>query len=339
MSYPNYVFSIFAFIGFVLAIIPLRWHLDSWNAGTCLYMLWTAIACLNQFINSIVWDGNVINHAPIWCDISIRIILGASMAIPAASLCINRRLYRISRLTTVKITKAEKLRDIGVDLAIALGVPILFIILSYIPQGHRFDIYEDLGCVPVSYMTPVQLALVQLPPVAIGFITAIYSVLSMRAFFNRNRKLQALISDHKSMNTNRYFRLMCLAGIDVLLTVPLGSYAAYQSITTGGGIHPWISWEDTHWGFARHEVVPAFLWRRVSSIESAIEFNRWQIIICSFIFFGFFGFAEEARHNYRSAFWSVAGRFGYTRTVTANSDRCRIFFFLKYLNGDINLDQ
>ena len=41
----------------------------AWNTGTCLYMIWTGLACLIQFINSIVWRSNVINWAPVWCDI------------------------------------------------------------------------------------------------------------------------------------------------------------------------------------------------------------------------------------------------------------------------------
>ncbi len=110
-------------------------------------MAWTALACLNQFINSIVWNGNAINWAPVWCDIckflvhlyanasadmgspASRLIVGTAVAIPAASLCINRRLYHIASVRSVTITKAEKRRQIMVDLAIGLGLPILEMIL------------------------------------------------------------------------------------------------------------------------------------------------------------------------------------------------------------------
>lgn len=48
----------------------------AWNTGTCLYMIWTGLACLNQFINSIVWNRNAINWSPTWCDIcKITLIL------------------------------------------------------------------------------------------------------------------------------------------------------------------------------------------------------------------------------------------------------------------------
>lgn len=87
---PNWFFSTCVFIGFVLCMIPLPWHLEglyilplphtlsdapsdiAWNTGTCLYMIWTGLACLNQFINSVAWNTGVLDKAPVWCDICTR---------------------------------------------------------------------------------------------------------------------------------------------------------------------------------------------------------------------------------------------------------------------------
>lgn len=70
MSDPAYpAFSILTLFGAVLVLIPLPWHLQALNAGTCLFMIWTSIACLNLGINSIIWHGNAIDIAPVWCDI------------------------------------------------------------------------------------------------------------------------------------------------------------------------------------------------------------------------------------------------------------------------------
>ena len=63
------LYPAFAFIGFILVLIPLPWHLQAWNAGTCLFMIWTAIGCLIHFVNSIVWAGNIELHSAPWCDI------------------------------------------------------------------------------------------------------------------------------------------------------------------------------------------------------------------------------------------------------------------------------
>ena len=67
LAYPS--FPIFGFITTFLVLIPLPWHLQVWNAGTCMFMIWTAIATLNFSINSVIWHGNVVNWAPVWCDI------------------------------------------------------------------------------------------------------------------------------------------------------------------------------------------------------------------------------------------------------------------------------
>jgi hypothetical protein len=66
-TYP--LFPTFAFIGFVVSLIPLPWHIQAWNAGTCAFMIWTGLSCLNEFINALVWKGNVLNVVPVWCDI------------------------------------------------------------------------------------------------------------------------------------------------------------------------------------------------------------------------------------------------------------------------------
>lgn len=97
----------------------------AWNTGTCLYMFWGGLACLNYFINSVIWNKHVMNVAPVWCDISTRIIIAVGVGIPAASLCINRRLYQIASVKSVTITKSQKRRAILVDLAIGLGLPLL----------------------------------------------------------------------------------------------------------------------------------------------------------------------------------------------------------------------
>ena len=70
MTAVNSAYTVFSGIGVVISLVPLWWHLESWNVGTCMYMIWTALGCLVHFVDSIVWSGNAINWAPVWCDIS-----------------------------------------------------------------------------------------------------------------------------------------------------------------------------------------------------------------------------------------------------------------------------
>jgi pheromone a factor receptor len=107
-------------------------------------MFWTGIGCLMQCVNSIVWNKNMIDRAPIWCDIckffhpfslertltlrlptATRIQVALNVAIPACSLCINRRLYKIATVKAVVVSHADRRRAIIHDLLIGVGLPIL----------------------------------------------------------------------------------------------------------------------------------------------------------------------------------------------------------------------
>ncbi|KAG2040967.1 pheromone A receptor-domain-containing protein [Suillus americanus] len=308
----------FAFLGFLCCMIPLPWHLEAWNTGTCLYMIWTGLSCLIQFINSIVWRSNVINWAPVWCDISSKFIIGANVAIPACSLCINRRLYHIASVSSVTKTRAQKRHDIMTDLAIGLGIPVLEMILQYIVQGHRFNIFEEVGCYPATFNTPPAYVLVFAWPLALGCISAYYCVRTIVELAQRRAQFMEFLSVNKNLSSSRYFRLMGLAGIEMLCTVPLGAYVIYLN-ATAQPVLPWISWADTHSNFSFVEQIPSVLWRMSGPTVLSIELSRWLLIVCAFVFFAFFGFADEARKNYRLAYVSVAKRVGISTAGTMSS--------------------
>src|SRR5882757_7129730 len=112
-------------------------------------MIWTGLGCLFQSISSIVWNKNMINRAPVYCDIckslvpfflqcslvltlhhstATRIQVALNVAIPACSLCINRRLYRVAKMKVMGMTDDEKRRAVMQDLLIGVGIPVLQII-------------------------------------------------------------------------------------------------------------------------------------------------------------------------------------------------------------------
>ncbi|KAI3595017.1 putative STE3-like pheromone receptor STE3_Mr7 [Moniliophthora roreri] len=109
-------------------------------------------------------------------EISItKPLFGYSVAIPASSLCINRRIYKMMSTNIFPVTRREKMRVLAEELAIGVGIPLLEMILHYITQGHRFDIFEDIGCVPSIYNTWVAVILIVCWPLAIGIVSTIYS--------------------------------------------------------------------------------------------------------------------------------------------------------------------
>ncbi|EJF59104.1 STE3-domain-containing protein [Dichomitus squalens LYAD-421 SS1] len=325
-TYP--LFPIFAVLGFALVLVPLPWHWEAWNSATCYYMLWTSLSCFNQFINSVVWAKDAIDHAPAWCEISTRITIAASVGIPAAAMCINQRLYSIARAQAVMITKAEKGRAVIVDTLICVLFPVIIAALSYIVQGHRYNVLEQLGCFPALYNTSLTYFLVDWWPLLLGVIASVYCVLSLLAFNKRRAQFNEFLSSKKSSLTlSRYFRLMALSTTSLLLLIPISSYGIYLNTTTSP-LGKWISWSDTHFDFGRIEQIPAIVWRASSTSVIAHELNRWLSPACALIFFVYFGIASEARRHYRTAFWFVVDRVG--RKISLKSEKTGLQSLGKY---------
>ncbi|KAI0830080.1 putative fungal pheromone GPCR, STE3-type [Trametes gibbosa] len=313
MADPTYpFFPVVAFLGFILALVPFPWHLQAWNAGTCIFMVWASLASLIQFVDSIVWNGNAINSAPVWCDISTKFLIGAGVGIPAASACISRRLYKIASTSYVTVSARERRRAIWVDIAIGVGIPFLVMILHYVVQGHRFNILGDIGCVPTIFNTPLAYPLVYMWPPILGCVSFVYSALTLRAFWVRRMQFRDILSKSSSMTLSRYFRLMLLACIDMACNVPLTVLNMYIN-NDGVQMSPWVSWANTHYNFSHVEQIPSILWRSNRAFVVSAELGRWIFPCCALIFFGLFGFAEEARKHYSATFWSIANRFGYKK--------------------------
>ncbi|KAF6749922.1 pheromone receptor [Ephemerocybe angulata] len=308
-TYP--LFPVCSFIAFIVALIPIPWHAQAMNSGTCAYMAWCALACLNLFINSIVWKGSFADIAPVWCDISSKIYVGVGVGIPASILCISRRLYTLISIQRSSITKADKRRMVMVDLLISVGIPVVLMAFHYIVQGHRYDILQDIGCYPVVYNVVPAYPLYYIWSPLLGAISFVYSALIVKTFWKRRAQFSQLVTSNSGMSISRYLRLMALAMVDMLFNVPLGIFVIV--IGTGGrGPAKWVSWEDTHFDFSRVEQYPAMFWRSSANIqgEISVELTRWLPVFCSFIFFALFGFASEAQKQYRKAFWAVAKPLG-----------------------------
>nr|AOC97513.1 putative pheromone receptor [Flammulina velutipes] len=317
MADPTYpLFPLFSFLGFILSIIPLPWHLQAWNSGTCAFMLWSGSLCLVRFVNAIVWKGNMNNVAPIWCDISTQIMLASNIGTPASILCISRRLYKITSIQAVSVTRKDKRRDIMIDIGIAVGIPLVVLALHTVVHAHRFDILEDVGCFPVTYATALSYVFYYAWPIILGSISFVYSGLTLRSFFVRRVQFTSLLNSTNSINMNRYVRLMMLSICDMAFTVPLAIYVMYID-TTGIPLAPWISWEETHYHWNRVEVFPASMWRGVKESQITVELTRWLPVFCAFLFFALFGFASEATKNYKKVFWAVSKRVGYRPKPTA----------------------
>ena len=117
---------------------------------------------------------------------------------------------------------------------------------------------------------------------------------------------------------------MALASTEIIATIPLGSYILISSAKEGVG--SWQSWATMHSHYSEVYQVPGAVWRNDRDTVIGLEMFRWLLVACSFVFFAFFGFADEARQHYRRVCTSLASRVGLsTFTLRGSSHGCVVY--------------
>ena len=136
----------------------------------------------------------------------------------------------------------------------------------------------------------------------------LFLVRTIRKLSIRQAQFKELLSANRNMSSGGYFRLMGLAGVEVLFTIPMGAFSIYLN-ASGTPIHHWVSWADTHYDFSRVDQIPSVVWHQNQLTVASIELTRYAVVFCAFLFIAFFGFADEARRNYRLAYTSFASQY------------------------------
>ncbi|KAJ7842308.1 pheromone A receptor-domain-containing protein [Mycena leptocephala] len=140
----------------------------------------------------------------------------------------------IASVRTVTKTRAE--RAILIDLTIGLGIPLLQIPLQYIIQGHRYNIFEDIGCLAETYETPLPSPSSTSPH---PHRRRLRRLLCIKTFYHYRSQFRLLLSasGHANLSLNRYIRLMALASTNLLLT----SFFLYSNVAVTG-LSLWVPW-------------------------------------------------------------------------------------------------
>ncbi|KAF8153838.1 GPCR fungal pheromone mating factor [Crassisporium funariophilum] len=284
-----------AFTAAVLVLIPLPWHWRARNVPTLSIIAWLFISNIIYGVNSIIWANNVNIVAPIWCDIVTKLQIGATMALPACCLCLCIHLERIASVRQVSTTAQDKLRRMIFDSLMCWGIPMIYMALHYIVQGHRFDIVEDFGCRPSIFNSLQSILIIWLPPLIVVVLTLVFAGLALYHFFQRRITFGRHLQDSNSaLTTSRYFRLMAMAIVQMFWGALLISSNMW--FTCRNGLRIWISWEDVHFNFSRVGLFPEILIPEF--VLRWTYFNWWTMPVSSFLFFVFFAFGQDALKEY-----------------------------------------
>ncbi len=115
---------------------------------------------------------------------------------------------------------------------------------------------------------------------------------------------------------------MLLSSVEMCCTTPVSTYSIYIN-TDGVRLARWVSWADTHYNFGYVEMVPRVVWTSNPAYKISVEMGRWIYPLAALLFFGLFGFADEARKNYRAGFQWIRARLGCCVTTSEHVMRLR----------------
>lgn len=137
----------------------------------------------------------------------------------------------------------------------------------------------------------------------------------------RRKQFRDLITANANLTYSRYWRLIAMASVDFCFTLPLAIWSITANLMWSQ-VNPWVSWADTHWGYSRVFQFPMVVLEQNPVVLYSLQTTRWAAVLCAFVFFGFFGFADEAKKHYRLLASTVTKRLGYTTfaETTAISD-------------------
>ncbi|KAF7795118.1 hypothetical protein EIP86_006265 [Pleurotus ostreatoroseus] len=291
MVHPEFPYV--SLLAAVLVLVPLPWHWRAGNVATLSMVAWLFASNVIYGVDAIVWRDNAAVVVPVWCDITTKIIIGANMALPAACMCVCIHLRQVASVTSVKNSFEDKRRRQFIEAFFCFLLPVIWMAVHYVVQGHRFDIIEGYGCRPAIYTSIPAIFLIWVPPLAFSVVTTVFSAMALNDFLRRRATFAKHLESRSSLTTSHYLRLMLMALVEMVVGVASTSTTLWTATLD---IRPWTGWADVHWEFAR---VGQYLTLELPPLVQRYYYALWWLVpISSYVFFLFFAFGKDAVREY-----------------------------------------
>ncbi|KAG1853501.1 GPCR fungal pheromone mating factor [Suillus subluteus] len=287
-------FAPVAFLAALSLLLPLPWHWRAQNVATLSIIAWLFILNVVYGVDAIIWSNNVNIVIPVWCDITSKIIIGSTFALPAACLCICIHLERVASVKRAQTSLGDKRIRQVFELSMCFGLPMVFMGLHYIVQGHRFDIIEEYGCRPTTYVSIPAIFLIWIPPLTLSVIALGFACSSFVHFMRRRVTFARHIDTSRNgLTTSRYFRLMLMAVVEMIWNIVVTSYTLWFSAMD---MRPWTNWDDVHSNFSRIDLYATAFTPQI--VLTNFYLIWWVVPVSTFIFVAFFAFGKDAVDEY-----------------------------------------
>ncbi|VDC04645.1 unnamed protein product [Peniophora sp. CBMAI 1063] len=298
---------------------------QSWNLGVAFLCFWLFFENLTNAINSIVWADNADIRLYAYCDIAswsvTRLQVFTSVVKPMATLIITRRLSIIASQHSVDpVDHVAKLRrNTAIEWTLGLLIPAIVAgPLFYVVQQLRFEVLEGFGCSNSQDGSILDLLLIWSWTVFPPLVSVIvYYPKIVLLLYRHNRSIDRFLQRDDSVSRSHYFRVLALASIDVIFTLPIGIASVVVALTDQASQHnlPFYGgWVYVHSDWAP-ESYPYSELEAGGALNAAQQyFGLWTTPVLAFIIFGLFGITSEACASYRRLFHVLGSWRGWKAT-------------------------
>ena len=178
---PDYPFTIFSGIGFLLCIPPayFNWKIPNRPWATLFLIGWIMILNFLYFVDSIIWRSEDLNtwwNGKVYCDIDFRIKDMFSTGITGAAIGVCRFLADATNPNpSQKDLRHGRLKRNAIDLFLSIILPLMVEAALLAFQTSRYHILGVQGCSGwIDYSWPSVLFYALWSPI-LGIIAAIYA--------------------------------------------------------------------------------------------------------------------------------------------------------------------
>ncbi|KZV64899.1 STE3-domain-containing protein [Peniophora sp. CONT] len=315
-TYPLYPVASFLAAAALLLVLSVSLTRQSWNLGVVFLCFWLFLETLINGVNEIVWADNAEIKLFVYCDIVTHLQLISSIVKPASTFIITRRLYLIASLRSVELPNpAARRKNLFIEWTLGLVLPVLIGgPIYYIVQVRRFQVVEGFGCLNASVFSILTFLLISSWSIFLPLLSILtYYPMVVRVFYRQGRDTNHFLYSNDSVSRTNYMRVLAVASIDILLTLPIGitnlvliALAAPHTMTFYPG------WKLVHSHWAPTGETYARLLEGGTFNVARTYFTRWTSPVLAFAIFALFGLTAQARATYCRPFLAIK-ELGWTR--------------------------
>ena len=143
-------------------------------------------------------------------------------------------------------------------------------------------------------------------------MSALFTARVAWVFYRQSRDISHFLQSNDSVSHNSYMRILALASIDVLTTLPVGIVSIALQVTRSLSIAPmpfYSGWAYDHSNWEPLGVSYEEMLANGTSVVSRQYFTQWTSPFLAFIIFGLFGITSEARASYWRIICTMGGWF------------------------------